>query len=88
MHIFSLYLEKFIVALAPKIVPMCFWMTSIYFFSSLTQMQKKPLEDGPLCKTDTFQFSKSFRLKRFEFFNNSFTTREKSVLYRETTPLH
>ena len=49
---------------------------------------KKPLEDGPLCKTDTFQFSKSFCLKRFEFFNNSFTTREKSVLYRETTPLH
>ena len=47
---------------------------------------EQPLQDGYLCKTNTFQLLKSVGLKRFEFLNNPFTRRKRASVNGK--PLH
>ena len=58
MHIYSLYLEEFTIALAPKVVHMCFWTTLTYLLSSPTQIQKYLYRTGIFVRRTLFDSSK------------------------------
>lgn len=54
------------------------------FFPIITKPNtEQSLQDEYLCKTNTFQFPKSVRLKRFEFLNNLFTRRKRASVTRK-----